>query len=138
MTEFKEFIIDGSKISSIQGFLNAFGNALTPETKWAHATILDAFDDILKGGFGTPEGGFILRWKDAEVSRKLLGHKRAAAILRGVWKSSHPDKKEEARKAWLAAKSGVGPGDFDMLVALIRAHGPGGEYPEDNVHLILE
>jgi RNAse (barnase) inhibitor barstar len=138
MTELKEFIIDGSKISSIQGFLNAFGNAVTPRLKFALVTNLDAFDDILSGGIATPYEGFILRWQNSNVSRKLLGHNREAAILRGIWKSSSADKKAEARKAWLAAKSGVEPGDFDMLVELIRAHGPGGEYPEDNVHLVLE
>jgi hypothetical protein len=34
---------------------------------------LDAFNDILRGGFGTPEGGFILRSVNAARSRDLLG-----------------------------------------------------------------
>jgi RNAse (barnase) inhibitor barstar len=138
MTELKEFVIDGTKISSIQGFMNAFGNSLTPETKWALATNLDAFNDILSGGFGTPDEGFILRWRHSELSRKLLGHKQTAATQRGRMRTCHPDNLESVRKEWLAAKAGLGPTDFDMLVELIRAHGPGGDYPDDNVHLILE
>jgi hypothetical protein len=26
---------------------------------------------------------------------------------------------------------------FDIVVSIIRAHGPGGSEPEDNVHLVL-
>lgn len=34
---------------------------------------LDAFNDILRGGFGTPEGGFVLRWVNSDVSAERLG-----------------------------------------------------------------
>jgi hypothetical protein len=34
---------------------------------------LDAFNDILRGGFGTPEDGFVFRWLDAQRSRQALG-----------------------------------------------------------------
>lgn len=37
-------------------------------TGWG--TDLDAFNDILRGGFGTPQGGFILRWA---ISTQRLG-----------------------------------------------------------------
>src|SRR5437667_7339532 len=30
---------------------------------------LDAFNDLLRGGFGTPEGGLILVWLNSEASR---------------------------------------------------------------------
>jgi Barstar (barnase inhibitor) len=45
---------------------------LIPGAKWGHN--LDAFNDILRGGFGTLEGGFILRWKNSTVSRERLGY----------------------------------------------------------------
>ena len=34
---------------------------------------LDAFNDILRGGFGTPDGGFVLVWRDHAASRNRLG-----------------------------------------------------------------
>ncbi len=36
---------------------------------------LDGFNDVLRGGFGTPEGGFIIVWKNAELSKRGLGSK---------------------------------------------------------------
>ncbi|HEY7372734.1 MAG TPA: barstar family protein [Polyangia bacterium] len=34
---------------------------------------LDAFNDILRGGFGTPDGGFVLVWQDHATSQHRLG-----------------------------------------------------------------
>lgn len=34
---------------------------------------LDALNDILRGGFGTPEQGFVLRWLRSDLSREGLG-----------------------------------------------------------------
>ena len=37
-------------------------------------TRLDAFNDILRGGFGTPENSWVLRRLDSESSRTALGY----------------------------------------------------------------
>ena len=59
--------IDGRDFSTLEEFLEVIGNVLIPEADWGRS--LDAFHDILRGGFGTPEGGFRLRWKHSAVSR---------------------------------------------------------------------
>ena len=69
-TELPVLTIDGSRFDDFEGFTVEF-TKLLPDWTWnGH---LDAFNDILRGGFGTPEDGFILRWLDSARSRQLLG-----------------------------------------------------------------
>jgi RNAse (barnase) inhibitor barstar len=63
--------IDGSQFSTLEGFYDKVSQVLIPGANWGRN--LDAFNDILRGGFGTPEGGFVLRWKNSKLSRERLG-----------------------------------------------------------------
>ena len=74
--------IDGHDFSTLEGFYGVVSRVLIPGAEWGHN--LDAFDDILRGGFGTPDGGFILRWKNAHVSRERLGHPETVRQLEGM------------------------------------------------------
>lgn len=49
---------------------------------------LDAFNDILRGGFGTPEGGFVLRWARSEISRKNLSYPETVGSERSGWNAA--------------------------------------------------
>ena len=51
--------IDGAGFSSLEGFFDEVSRKLIPHAIWGKN--LDAFNDILRGGFGTPEDGFVLR-----------------------------------------------------------------------------
>jgi RNAse (barnase) inhibitor barstar len=63
--------IDGSDFRNIQEFYDVISHVLIPDVEWGRN--LDAFNDILRGGFGTPDNGFILRWKNSAESRQQLG-----------------------------------------------------------------
>ena len=52
-------IIDGACFSDFDGFAREFSRLLRDYTWQGN---LDAFNDILGGGFGTPEDGWVLRW----------------------------------------------------------------------------
>jgi RNAse (barnase) inhibitor barstar len=67
----KEYVIEGVRISSLGSFYDEISRVLIPSSAWGRN--LDAFNDILRGGFGTPEEGFALIWRDADISRKNLG-----------------------------------------------------------------
>lgn len=67
-----QYEIDGRDFATLEEFYGVVSRVLIPGTMWGHN--LDAFNDILRGGFGTPEGGFILRWKNSMVSRERLGY----------------------------------------------------------------
>jgi RNAse (barnase) inhibitor barstar len=63
-------IVDGTGFADLAGFAREFSKLLDGY-EWQGD--LDAFDDILSGGFGTPESGFVLRWLHSELSRTRLG-----------------------------------------------------------------
>ncbi len=66
--------IDGANLSTLEEFYDEIGRVLVPGVTWGRN--LDAFNDILHGGFGTPEDGFLLRWTNHELSRARLGPTR--------------------------------------------------------------
>ena len=67
----REYVIEGSHISSLETFYEQISDVVIPGANWGKN--LDAFNDVLRGAFGTPENGFVLRWKNADASRKRLG-----------------------------------------------------------------
>jgi RNAse (barnase) inhibitor barstar len=67
----KTFEIDGSKFSTLERFFEEFSAQVIPEATWGKN--FDALDDVLYGGFGTPEEGYALRWKSSVISKRTLG-----------------------------------------------------------------
>ena len=64
-----EIIIDANEFNDLGGFAVS-EVVLRGQHCWNGN--LDAFNDILRGGFGTPEPGFILVWRNHEKSRRDL------------------------------------------------------------------
>lgn len=125
-------LIDGSLFADLAGFAEQFSAHLDDYT-WRDN--LDAFNDILRGGFGTPEGGFTLRWEHSDLSRVRLAHAAMAERLEKVLAKCHSTNRPRVSEELDAARRGEGPTLFDELVEIIRAHGPGGDESEDEVHL---
>jgi len=97
----QEIVIDADRFTDFATFSDYFSQvALGGQYQWSGN--LDAFNDILRGGFGTPEGGFVIVWRNHRKSREELGTK------------------------------------FDILLEVIREHGPGGDEEEDGIELRLE
>lgn len=71
----RSYDIDGSRIAVWADFVKAI-NALLPDAHW-QGNSLDALDDILSGGYGTPDR-FVVIWKDSEASRRALGYEATA------------------------------------------------------------
>lgn len=127
-------VVDGAVFSDFQGFVHEFTRLLDDYT-W-HGS-LDAFNDILRGGFGTPEGGWVLRWLNSELSRAALGHEATARRLEGLLATCHPENRSQVGIELARARRGEGPTLFDEIVAIIRDHGPGGTESEDGIVLEL-
>ena len=127
-------VIDGSRFADFAGFAEEFSRLLTDYT-WRGN--LDAFNDILRGGFGTPEGGFTLRWDHSDLSRVRLGHAEMARRFEAVLETCHPTNQARVSEELDAARRGAGPTLFDLIVEIIRYHGPGGIEAEDHVYLDL-
>ena len=66
----RTFELDGTRFDTLEGFYDEVSRVLIPRAKWGRNH--DAFNDILRGGFGTPAGGFVLRWTHSARSRRRL------------------------------------------------------------------
>ena len=127
--------IDGKNFSTLEEFYDEISRVLIPGAQWGRN--LDAFNDILRGGFGTPDHGFTLRWNNHGISRQMLGYDETVRQLRVRLETCHPTNREDVRADLGRALVGNGETVFDWLVEIIRIHGPGGHESEDNVELVL-
>lgn len=128
--------IDGYDFATLQEFYDVVSRVVIPGADWGHN--LDAFNDILRGGFGTPEGGFVLRWTNSKLSRDRLGYPETVRQLELRLTRCHPTNREWVAADLERARQRVGPTEFDWLIEIIKEHGAGGREEEDGVELILE
>jgi RNAse (barnase) inhibitor barstar len=127
--------IDGRDFSTLQEFYEVISRVLIPGAEWGHN--LDAFNDILRGGFGTPEDGFVLRWVNSQLSRDRLGYPETVRQLERRLTRCHPQHRTSVAADLERARQGVGPTVFDWLVEIIADHCAGGEEQVDGVELVL-
>ncbi len=125
--------IDGSQFSTLEEFFSHFGER-AHTAPWGKN--LDAFNDVLRGGFGTP-GSFVFRWKNHAVSRQRLGHEETVRQLERKLLQCHPANSVSVAQELASARHHQGPTVFDWLVEIIREHGPSGSEAEDQIHLEL-
>lgn len=94
------------------------------EESWTLGESLDAFDDLLYGGYGALAGhtDVTLVWQDIESSKSALGYETTRAFLRG--KLEHPEiyNITAINKQLDDLENGNGRTYFDTLVAIIGEH----------------
>jgi RNAse (barnase) inhibitor barstar len=127
--------IDGERFSTLEEFYGEVDRVMHPSS-WGHN--LDAFNDILRGGFGTPENGFTIRWKNHSVSKERLGYPETVRQLKFRLERCHPASRETVAGHLRDAERGHEQTVFDWLVGIIRKHGRGGEEEQDRVELLLD
>jgi len=127
----KVFIIDGENFNNFKGFCKEFSNVvLSGKYQWNGS--LDAFNDILWGGFGDIEGEeeYTIIWRNVAKSRKDLGYSETIKRLYKVLESCHPSNEEKVIQEISNAKMEKGPTLFDLIEEIILDN--------KNVTLILE
>lgn len=135
MPDLETLAIDGRRFSTLEGFYDEVERVLIPGASWGRN--LNALNDVLRGGFGTPEEGFVLLWKHAALSRERLGHAETARMLRKSLVTCDQHAQTDLEKELAAAERGEGETVFDILLGILHTHGPGGEEAEDEVHVRL-
>ncbi|MCF0096477.1 barstar family protein [Micromonospora sp. MH99] len=126
--------IDGASFVDFAGFVREFSRLL-PDATWNGN--LDAFNDILHEGFGTPETQWVLRWLDSDASRAALGQDATVRWLEQILRTCHPSNRADVEARLRGARRGQGQTLFDMIVEIIRDHGPRGEDSENGIILEL-
>jgi RNAse (barnase) inhibitor barstar len=129
-------VIDGERFSDLDGFYDEVSEHLIPGAQWGRN--LDAFNDILSGGFGTPDEGFRLLWLNSQLSQERIGWEETGRFLERKLTTCHPQNVAAVEADLEAARMHVGLTLFDILVEIIKTHGPGGAEADDAVVLALE
>ena len=114
--------LDGSRFKTLEEFYDHFEERAL-DCSWGKN--LDAFNDVLRGGFGTPEKGFKLLWGEHETSKENLGYGETVRQLRRRLANCHFSSVPSIEHELKDAMAGKGPTVFDWLVEIIRDHGPG-------------
>lgn len=131
-----EYVLDGAHTTSLEVFFKQFSDVVLSGARWGQN--LDAFNDVLKGGFGTPDEGFTLRWHNSELARASLGYPETVRQLELRLERCHPSNRDAVQRDLSDARRGAGPTVFDWLVEIISIHGTGGDEAEDRVILVLD
>lgn len=127
--------IDGSTFETLEGFFECFSNAALDGSR--RGRNLDAFNDVLRGGFGTPDGGFVMVWVNHETSRQRLGYAETRRQLSLRRERCHPANIPLVDEDIERANRNQGATVYDWLLGIISVHGPGGSEAEDGVDLEL-
>lgn len=128
--------IDGNNFHTLEGFYDEISRMMIPGASWG--SNLDKFNDILRGGFGTPDEGFIILWRNSTISQQRLGYSETVRQLEQRLLRCHYTNRPSVEIELMQARGSQGSTVFDWLVEIIRIHGNGGKEAEDGVELRLE
>jgi len=116
----REYEIDGRRTKSLSAFFAEVSRVLLPGLSWGRN--LDAFDDVLYGGFGTPDEGFVIRWRNSSEAREALSYPETVRQLEFRLAHCHPSSREPVERELNLARANTGPTVFDWLLEIIRSH----------------
>jgi RNAse (barnase) inhibitor barstar len=116
--------IEGAAIRDIPSFYAEVNRVFMAGEDWMLGQSLDAFDDMLGGGYGAITGREAVRlvWRDMADSRSALGIEVTAAQLRE--KLNRPDifNVDLIRRQLDALARGAGATYFDTILKILRDH----------------
>jgi RNAse (barnase) inhibitor barstar len=126
----KTYIIDGNKFSNLEGFYDEVQKTLTDKFD-GFGRNLDAFNDILLGGFGRFEYGepIELIWKNSTMSSENLGFLETVKYIKEKLEKVHPTNISRVKKDLELAEKREGSTLFEILVEIIQRN--------QNVSLVL-
>ena len=121
----KEIEIDGNNFSSLTEFYDEIENKLTKGLDWKIGRNLDAFNDVLRGGFGIHdyEESIRIKWINSDKSKWDLGQTETVKYLQEKLKRCHPTNIRSVEEDLENVRDGKGEMLFDIIVNITRGHG---------------
>lgn len=126
----KHIVIDGEKFSDLESFFSEIERLLTKDLDWQVGHGLDAFNDLLRGGFGMHEyeEPLHIKWVNFAKSRQDLGYNETSEYYRKVLKKCHPMNRNHVEQKLQNAKECKGKTILDMIVDIILDSDNTGHY----------
>jgi hypothetical protein len=116
----KVYVVEGSRCGTLAEAAAEFTRVLRLTMPWDGN--LDAFNDFLRGGFGTPDDGFVLIWRQSDISRERLGYAETLHWLEERVHRCHPSNVASFQERITLARRREGETLFDTLIEIIRDH----------------
>lgn len=116
--------LEGKEITNISSFYRQMNDRLMQDEDWKLAESLDAFDDLLYGGFGKLKdyGHLEIEWKDIDISRKNLGVEITKAYYLSKIYPNSPYNQPYFKERLEELERGAGNTYFDLLMEIIDSH----------------
>lgn len=120
----KQIEIDGNAISDITSFYEEINRVFMMDESWRIGQSLDAFNDLLFGGYGALQGAesVELVWHHIAHSRKTLGYQTTRAYYLEKLKPGSPYNKKLFAEKLVALDDGRGETYFDTIMAVLAEH----------------
>ncbi len=116
-----KIVIDGNNFDDLEGFYCEIDRVLTKDLTWKTGHNLDAFNDLLRGGFGVHEYGesLLISWKNCDKSRDCLGYEATIKYYENILKTCHPSNIDSVKKKLKNAKKHRGFTILDLIIEII-------------------
>ena len=116
-----QITIDGTAIHDIASFYEEINRVFMADEDWKVGRSLDAFSDLLYGGFGALKGNkpVDLIWLDLEKSRDALGYQATKVYYEEKLTPDSPFNKSLFQEKLTALENGFGETYFDILTGII-------------------
>lgn len=117
----RQFIIDGNNFSDLEGFYCEMDKLLTNGLTWKTGHNLNAFNDLLRGGFGVHDYNepILLIWKNFKKSSSDFGYKGTARYYEKMLTACHPTNVSDVMNLLENAKNQTGKTLMDNVVEII-------------------
>ena len=120
----KTIIIDGNKIHDIPSFYKEINRVFMADIDWKLGQSLDAFNDMLYGGYGAIEGGEKIRlvWAGFEKNQKDLGLELTKTYYQEKLKSPEKFNSDFVQQKLAELEDGTGKTYFEIILEIIGEH----------------
>lgn len=120
----KEIIIEGSRFNDVEGFYTEVDKVFTKDLSWKTGHNLDAFNDLLLGGFGVYEYGepITIIWENANKSKEDLGYNATVIHYESMLMKCHQTNIDNVKVLLESAKQEKGDTIFDIIIQIIKEH----------------
>lgn len=120
----RQFVINGDQIHDIPSFYGEINRLFMADEDWQLGNSLDAFNDLLYGGFGALRGHekIQLLWRDIDKSKKALGIETTRKYYEEKLVPESPFNKTYFKEKLAELEKGQGQTYFDLLIEIINEH----------------
>ncbi len=119
-----KLVINGSAIHDIPSFYREINRVFMTGEDWQIGQSLDAFDDLLHGGFGVLKnaGKVGIIWQDMPASREALGYDTTRAYYQSKLAPGSPFNRQLFLDKLRELEAGTGQTYFDIVLEIIAGH----------------